>query len=137
MRALSAPFDPGPELCSGLWPPWGGGAPTALGHLGTLWGARVPFDGHARLFRRSTCGVSRPGTALPGAGGRAQPRPYPGSISAAFQPVHVQPLKGSPHLAMGAGGVRDDPEPCAASAQKTGRHTLLRQRFAPGGALSW
>jgi len=70
-RALSAPFGPGPEPRSGSsWPPWGGGAPMALGHLGTLrcqravWPARAPFSALHR-------GVSRLGTALPGAGGRA------------------------------------------------------------------
>ena len=84
-RALSVPFGPGPEPRSGSSCPLRGrGAEKAR-----------KVESASRRPARS---VSRLGTALPGAGGRAQPRPYPGGISAALQPVHVQPLKGSPVL---------------------------------------
>jgi len=43
-------------------------------------------------FRRPTCGVSRLGTALPGAGRRAQPRPYPdGTFAPPFSPSTSSP----------------------------------------------
>ena len=49
---------------------------------------------------------------------------------AALQPVHVQPLKGSPHLWRWARAVvRDDPGSWL-RGQNLGRHTLLRSMIA-------
>src|SRR4051812_20115417 len=135
----SVPFVPIPELRSGrsFTPPEGAerrGRYVLVWHL--VRGAACRVTGTraspALHLRRFSSRAALPGNRTDELSLRPDPGAQPAPPFIRSTSSHLR----QPRLATARAVIRDDPEPCVASTQKPGRHTLLRQRTASGGALS-